>query len=190
VPNLDAPEIRERLAGSYLQSMGLLFESPGAPRAALPASAPPPQKPAALPKRSRTTDMARATTRPTRAEKPLPWDDGPGQDGIWCEECGTEITETKGRKGRRGRLKPSKATARRPSDAASAPAASTMRKEDADMNNSTITITLERDDWVSIGKDLTANLGKMVNIMPTARLLESLTKSGIQTSELDPKGGH
>ncbi len=58
------------------------------------------------------------------------------------------------------------------------------------MNNSTITITLERDDWVSIGKDLTANLGKMVNIMPTARLLESLTKSGIQTSELDPKGGH
>lgn len=40
VPNLDAPEIKQALAGSYLQSMGMLFEMPDQPgAAALPAPA-------------------------------------------------------------------------------------------------------------------------------------------------------
>ena len=40
VPNLDAPEIKQAVAGSYLQSMGLLFETPAAPApAAAPAAA-------------------------------------------------------------------------------------------------------------------------------------------------------
>jgi hypothetical protein len=52
----------------------------------------------------------------------------------------------------------------------------------------TITISLDRDDWVAIGKDLTQNLGKMVDVMPAARLLESMLKSGIKTSEIQPKG--
>ena len=38
VPNLDAPEIKEAVASNYLQSMGMLFEGAGAPRAALPAA--------------------------------------------------------------------------------------------------------------------------------------------------------
>ena len=38
VPNLDAPEIKQAVAGSYLQSMGLLFETPAAPA---PAALPP-----------------------------------------------------------------------------------------------------------------------------------------------------
>ena len=41
VPNLDAPEIKQAVAGSYLQSMGLLFETPAAPA---PAALPPAQQ--------------------------------------------------------------------------------------------------------------------------------------------------
>ena len=52
----------------------------------------------------------------------------------------------------------------------------------------TITISLDRDDWVSIGKHLTANIGKMADIMPVARLLEGLTQNGIKTNEMNPKG--
>ncbi len=57
------------------------------------------------------------------------------------------------------------------------------------MSEQTIAITLDRADWVSIGKDLTANISKAVDIMPTARLLEKLIANEILTSELDPKGG-
>lgn len=102
VPNLDAPEIRERLAGSYLQSMGLLFESPGAPRAALPASAPPPQKPAALPEAEPDDGYSEGDYPPDEDDAPLPWETQQPQqpqNGIWCEDCGCEITETRGRNG-------------------------------------------------------------------------------------------
>ena len=53
----------------------------------------------------------------------------------------------------------------------------------------TITITLDRADWVSIGKELIANRDKIVDVAPVAKLLGSLVKNGIQTSELDPKEG-
>ncbi len=55
------------------------------------------------------------------------------------------------------------------------------------MNEQTIAITLDRADWISICKDLTRNIGKMVDIMPTARLLENVMANGIQASELEPR---
>jgi hypothetical protein len=101
VPNLDAPEIRERLASSYLQSMGLLFEQPTGQKA-LPTNANPlPQKPAALPAAEPNDGYGESDYPPDEAGgAPLPWDDGPGPDGIWCEDCGIEILETKGRNGK------------------------------------------------------------------------------------------
>lgn len=98
VPNLDAPEIRERLASSYLQSMGLLFESPGAPQAALTASASPPQRPA-LPEAVPDDGYNESDYPPDEDDQPLPWETEQPQTGIWCEDCGCEITETKGRNG-------------------------------------------------------------------------------------------
>lgn len=41
VPNLDAPEMKEAIANNYLQSMGMLFESPA--QKSLPTSAPAPE---------------------------------------------------------------------------------------------------------------------------------------------------
>lgn len=102
VPNLDAPEIRERLASGYLQSMGLLFETPSGQKAALPASAEPTQKPPALPEAEPDDGYCESDYPPDEedSEEPLPWET-PQRDGIWCEECGGEITETTGRNGRK-----------------------------------------------------------------------------------------
>ena len=107
VPDLDAPEIKQALAGSYLQSMGMLFEMPTA--GALPAS------PAAM------------DVPPFEDEKQgeLPWDEAPeepegewGQEpppygdddwpppepephGCYCSRCHREITGGQGRNGQR-----------------------------------------------------------------------------------------
>ncbi len=96
VPNLDAPEIKQAVAGSYLQSMGMLFETPASPGAALP----PAQVPQDIP------------AFPDEEGERLPWEttpdepegpdgdyyeggyhqDEPEPDGVYCHDCGRKIT--------------------------------------------------------------------------------------------------
>lgn len=98
VPNLDAPEIREALAGSYLQSMGLLFETPSGQKA-LPASAAlARQEPPALPEADVEDVGYNEADYPPDDDTELPWADV--DDGIYCSECGQEIIETTARNGR------------------------------------------------------------------------------------------
>lgn len=54
------------------------------------------------------------------------------------------------------------------------------------MDDTNITITLDKVEWISLAKFLTRNIGKMVDIMPAARLIEALMNAGIKTSEIDP----
>jgi len=100
VPNLDAPEIRDALAGSYLQSMGLLFESTTG-KAALPPSAAlaraePPALPGLVPDLDDAYNEGDYSTD-TEDTVQLPWEIE--DNGIFCEECGVEILETKSRNG-------------------------------------------------------------------------------------------
>jgi hypothetical protein len=100
VPNLDAPEIRNALASGYLQSMGLLFETPSEQKA-LPASAatsaPAKSEPPALPKADDNYDESEDPPDTGDDNGPLPWDKP--QNGIWCEDCGAEITAVKAKNG-------------------------------------------------------------------------------------------
>ena len=48
----------------------------------------------------------------------------------------------------------------------------------------TITITLDKDDWIVIAKFLTQNCGRMVSIVPALCLIEQLKDSGISLEEL------
>ncbi|OPZ65927.1 MAG: hypothetical protein BWY85_00286 [Firmicutes bacterium ADurb.Bin506] len=97
VPNLDAPEIKEAVAANYLQSMGMLFEGSGAPRAALPAAT------AALPAAEIIPDDGDDTGYPVgdAPEEPEPeapdFDD---PDAVFCDDCGEQIVETKAKNGR------------------------------------------------------------------------------------------
>lgn len=105
VPNLDAPEIKQAVAGSYLQSMDLLFETPAAPmQAALPPAqqaeevqpyedegceAPPPPE-----------DYEEPDTgwqEPYYEEPPAPHQQP--QPGIYCADCRKEITAVNTRNG-------------------------------------------------------------------------------------------
>jgi len=102
VPNLDSPEIRDRLAGSYLQSMGLLFETSASQRALPQAETPlpPPATPAELPEYDGDDEPYHESEYPVADEddtggESLPWDD----IGIFCEYCGEEILETISRSG-------------------------------------------------------------------------------------------
>lgn len=105
VPNLDAPEIKQAVAGSYLQSMGMLFEMPAAP---------------GLPPAQQAQDVP-----PFEDEGAgqLPWEDAPEEPadswsergyeepggyptepepsgGIYCSDCRQEITGGQSRNGR------------------------------------------------------------------------------------------
>ena len=109
VPNLDAPEIKQAVAGSYLQSMGMLFEMPSAgPSSALPEAR----------EKTPVEDVP-----PYEDEKPgqLPWEEpapepedswsgeprysGGGEDwqqprACTCSRCRREITGGKSRNGK------------------------------------------------------------------------------------------
>jgi Zn finger protein HypA/HybF involved in hydrogenase expression len=99
VPNLDAPEIRQAIAGSYLKSMGLLFEIP-AEQKRLTASAAPlertelPSTPP--PEEGGYTEGDFSHDHGEDDDVELPWEEG---GRIACEECGEEIVETVNRKG-------------------------------------------------------------------------------------------
>lgn len=104
VPNLDAPEIKQAVAGSYLQSMGMLFEMPAAPSTALP----PAQEAQEIPEYPDEPGGGQDWPEPpVEPEEPLPWDNTPGGDwppeedephGIYCSRCGEEIVRTKDQK--------------------------------------------------------------------------------------------
>ena len=110
VPNLDAPEIKQAVAGSYLQSMGMLFEMPAPQSTALP----PPQAAEEIP------------AYPDEEPGQLPWDEAPeeppdswsdqGSYNGWgdpppppepepqriiCSQCRREITGGQIRNGRK-----------------------------------------------------------------------------------------
>lgn len=115
VPNLDAPEMRNALINNSLRDMGLLFERPG--ETAEPGCSQQFQEPAALPGSTDTGSYAGAADgyrNPADNDTdsggytdadfsgPLPWDMPPeqqNQPGIWCADCGREITEAAGRNG-------------------------------------------------------------------------------------------
>jgi len=48
-----------------------------------------------------------------------------------------------------------------------------------------IKVELDREDWVELGKFLSKNVGKMVDIMPVMNLLQALSKEGIKMKELE-----
>jgi hypothetical protein len=102
VPNLDAPEIRERLAGSYLQSMGLLFETSSGARA-LPESTAPalPAKPEEHYEEPDGAEPYSEADYPTDETDygPLPW--GEGDSAYYCEDCDAELVKTTSRNGER-----------------------------------------------------------------------------------------
>ena len=105
VPNLDAPEIKQAVAGSYLQSMGMLFEMPAAQPAALPSPpaaeevpAYPDEEPGQLP-----WDEAPPEPPDTWSQEPGygQWEPEPEPpQGIFCSQCRREITGGKSRNGR------------------------------------------------------------------------------------------
>ena len=93
VPNLQAPEIRDRLASGYLQSMGLLFEQPSRqelPPVAASEQRNAPELPVADPDYVETDYLQ-------DDDGPLPWEEV--IEGIFCDDCGTEITEATGKNG-------------------------------------------------------------------------------------------
>lgn len=109
VPNLDAPEIKQAVAGNYLQSMGMLFEMPAAPTAqALPAP------PAAEEVPAFSDEEAGALPWDTIPPEPedgwgqeeyqgAPWsapEPPPGPQRIICSRCRREITGGQSRGGR------------------------------------------------------------------------------------------
>ena len=107
VPNLDAPEIKEAVASSYLQSIGLLFETPAQTQTAgLPAPTAGaqveviPEYPDETPEQ--TPKMPEQT--PETPEQ-MPWGDPPEPDwepeleGFFCADCGQELVETRARNG-------------------------------------------------------------------------------------------
>lgn len=99
VPNLDAPEIRQALAGSYLQSMGLLFETPTGQKSLPVSAAPPRQEAPALPAADPEDNYSEADYEDDRDDEPLPWEDDP-EDGVYCNACGVEIVETQSKGGK------------------------------------------------------------------------------------------
>lgn len=88
VPNLDAPEIKDAIAGNYLQSMGMLFETPQ-------------NAPALQPHENPTTEVTVPDDEPddyiTDEYGPSPSE----YDGPVCEECGAIIEETTNSKGKK-----------------------------------------------------------------------------------------
>jgi hypothetical protein len=50
-----------------------------------------------------------------------------------------------------------------------------------------IKVELDREDWVELGKFLSKNVGKMVDIMPVMNLLQALSKAGVTMKELEEK---
>ena len=107
VPNLDAPEIKQALAGSYLQSMGMLFEMPDQPgAAALPAPAAAEAVPAFPDEQPGQLPWEEAPEEP-----PDTWSDNGDYNGwgdppppppqrITCSRCRREITGGQSGKGR------------------------------------------------------------------------------------------
>lgn len=87
VPNLDAPEIKNAVASSYLQSMGLLFEMPDAkPQIAAPAQPEPQQwQPAPPPAAAQPRQIAPAAQ--------------PRTAPLVCADCGQIIQDTPMRNG-------------------------------------------------------------------------------------------
>lgn len=111
VPNLDAPEIKQALAGSYLQSMGMLFEMPeqGA-GAALPAPAAAEEVPAFDDEEPGQLPWDEAPEEPPDTwsnqgsyngwgDPPAP-EPTPGPQRITCSRCRREITGGQSGKGR------------------------------------------------------------------------------------------
>ena len=88
VPNLDAPEIKDAIAGSYLQSMGILFETPHN----VPAL------------QAHETPTSEITIPDDEPDDSISDEYGPAPDeepqGPVCEECGCIIEPTTGKKGR------------------------------------------------------------------------------------------
>ena len=93
VPNLDAPEIKEAVASSYLQSMGLLFETPTQ------------TQPAGLPAPAAGAQAEVIPEYPDETPEQTPWGDPPEPDwepeaeGFFCADCGQELIETRARNG-------------------------------------------------------------------------------------------
>jgi len=119
VPNLDAPEIRERLAGNYLASMGFLFETPekqgipSAPKAAQDAGRALPPAPAGdiLPEEDaepydghptygdvydEAPPLPEPPPAPTQRQQPPPAQSA----DIYCEKCGVIIQDVHTRNGK------------------------------------------------------------------------------------------
>lgn len=110
VPNLDAPEIKQAVAGSYLQSMGMLFEMPTAQSAALPPPPPAEDVPAYPDEEAGQLPWNEAPEEP-----PDTWSDQVGYNGwgdpppppepeperIICSRCRREITGGQSRNGRK-----------------------------------------------------------------------------------------
>ena len=93
VPNLDAPEIKEAVASSYLQSIGLLFETPAQTQTA------------GLPAPTAGAQAEVIPEYPDETPEQTPWDDPPEPDwepepeGFFCADCGQELVKTKARNG-------------------------------------------------------------------------------------------
>lgn len=104
VPNLDAPEIKNIIAESYLKSAGFLYEMPSAnEQKALGTSEPVQQDiPALMPPEATEENESQGESIYSLDDDDsnnvqLPWD--VPQNGIFCEECGQEIFETTGTNG-------------------------------------------------------------------------------------------
>lgn len=109
VPNLDAPEIKQAVAGSYLQSMGMLFETPAA--AALPATAAaaedvpeyPDENPGQLPWTEPPEEPEDNWSREPEYDV-RPWEEprmAPDPSCPVCSGCGREITGGQARNGQK-----------------------------------------------------------------------------------------
>lgn len=111
VPNLDAPEIKQAVAGSYLQSMGMLFEMPAANApASLPAAPAAEDVPAYDDEQPGQLPWEEAPEEPpdTWSDKPgygtgsgWPEEPPPEPQGCFCSMCRREITGGQSRNRRR-----------------------------------------------------------------------------------------
>ena len=113
VPNLDAPEIKQAVASSYLQSMGMLFEMPGhAAPAALPtaqeAEVIPPyddEAPGQMPWPEAPEEPEDSWSREPQYNGPPAWEEPPEApeppQGIYCSDCRRQITGGQARSGRK-----------------------------------------------------------------------------------------
>ena len=111
VPNLDAPEIKQAVAGSYLQSMGMLFEMPAPAQS---AALPPPQAAVDIPAFA-DEEPGQLPWDEAPPEPPDTWSDQGGYNGwgdpppppepepqrIICSQCRREITGGQSRNGRK-----------------------------------------------------------------------------------------